>query len=278
MLKKMVIMSSLGVVCASSSYAMIVFDPANFAKNAITAEQSIQTELNTAMTQANTLKTDIDTLKNYQQLVEQYNLTKANLEELANIKQYIANTQNTVNSNFGSSALSQLSSLNATSSNYIAQRDAILNKYFQKPLDPNYIQAEFQGSLNQDQIDAMKAQAQQQNLAYQRTQDAVDEAAHEQAAAINRNKNITDFGAAIQNLGPNSELKTQQMTATEVNFQLHQNEQMIQELNEQLKYIRLKQAQEDSEKAQALQDEQASFQRSLNQGTSGLGRDRWGDL
>lgn len=264
--------TSLCTLLSSSAYADgIVFDPSNFAKNSITAVQTLETA-------KNTLNSYQELIHTYDQLKSQYNLTVTDLRELANITQLLKSMGDTVNGYYGSSPLSQLSQLDPKSGDYTQKRDAILTQYYQKPTDPNQIQATFQGMVNQSEIDTMKEKAKSQTLDYQLLQDNVDESTHEQALAKERSKDIQAYGNTLSSLGPNSSVRTQQTTASEVNFLLQQQEQVIQQHNEQLKYTRMQKAEEESEKAKQSQAEQASLQKAMNQGTKGLGRDRWGDF
>ncbi len=265
------IISILTLIVSNTSNAMIVFDPTNFAKNSITAEQTFQTA-------ENTLNTYNETVNSYEQLVQQYNLSVTNLRDLANINELITNLGQSVNNYYGTSPMSQLASLNSTSPTYIEQRNSILAQYFEQPTSTATIQAEFGSALNSDQIKQMQATAQLQNLNYQLLEDSIDESTHQQTMATQRAQAIANYGQTLKGLGANSELQTEQTTASELNFSLQQNEQLIQEINELLKYTRMQQAEDDSEIVQQSQAEQTSLQKSLNQGTTGLGRNSWGNF
>lgn len=263
--------SILTLLVSNTSNAMIVFDPTNFAKNSITAEQTFQTA-------ENTLNTYNETVNSYEQLVQQYNLSVTNLRNLENINELIANLGQSVNNYYGTSPMSQLASLNSTSPTYIQQRNSILSQYFEQPTSTATIQAEFGSALSSDQIEQMQATAQLQNLNYQLLEDSIDESTHQQTMATQRAQAIANYGQTLKGLGANSQLQTEQTTASELNFSLQQNEQLIQEINELLKYTRMQQAEDDSEKVQQSQAEQTSLQKVLNQGTTGLGRDSWGNF
>lgn len=242
---------------------MIVFDPTNFAKN--------------AGTMYNTYNTLVKAREEYKMLTRNHNLSLTNLEELSNIMQLIEDINTTVNKHYGKSPMSKFAGLDPNNPNYIETRNAILSMYYQQPQNPNYIQAEFQGALNQNQINSMMAQAKLQGLNYQELKDAIDESTYEQAVAKQRARDIGVYGKTIEGLGAKSELKTEQTTASEVNFQLQQNEQLIQLQNENLKYERMQKAEVDSEKAQESEAEQSDLERAINQGNSGLGRSKWGN-
>jgi hypothetical protein len=252
----------------SSTYVFadeLVYDPTNYVENAATAVQTLAIQGSTAATVA--------------QLVQEYQMFSQDLKQLENIGQYLKNldiTQN-LNSYYGTTPLSQLATLDPNSANYAQQRDNILAQYFQKPTDPNAIQAEFQSALTQNDIDAIKNKTQAENMNYQILQDSIDESTNAQDKAKKRQSNISDYQGAL-NSGDLSQLKIEQTTGLELNTALEQNEQNIAMQNEALKYLRMQKSYEDSEMSKESQAQESSLERAINQGTSGLGRSSWGDF
>jgi hypothetical protein len=259
------------LVCTSTSFGFVVFDPVNYGQNAISAAEAIKITKNTF----DSLKELKDT---YNKVKDNYNLTLQNLQNLKDIQQLLSDVDGSVNNYSGSSQLSSLNSLDPNSGNYAETRDQILNEYYQSPLKPEDIQARLQGSVSQNQIDAMKSQAKQENQDHQELVDAVDESAHENVKAKERAKHIQEYNKTISQLGEKSELKTQQTIAAELNLHAEQNEQLIEQQNQTLKYMRMQQAQIESERAKQTKAQLETFQKSINQGKSGLGRDKWGKL
>lgn len=277
MLKKIVLTITLYSL-SSISQAMVVYDPANWAENVITAVQSQVTAVKSALIESHTLETMANTYATYQKVVDEYNLLNKNLEKLANLHNLIIDTRRSINTDNGHSALSQISALNPHHTHYENDRDKILSQYYEMPLDPQKIQFQFQGLISQDQIDAMKKQVEEQLQNYRLLQDTIDQSVLGMDKSKQRIADIKKMQDTLLNLGPTSALKTAQTSAAELNLLLQQNEQLIQQYNEVLKYMRMKKAEKESEKVKQSQAEQNTLKKSLNQGTGGLGRDRWGDL
>ncbi|MEO8965421.1 MAG: hypothetical protein ABI370_12210 [Gammaproteobacteria bacterium] len=252
------------------SFSMFVIDPSNLVQNTHTAMQTFQMARDTTQS--------LENLKNmYHRIDELRDIDLLNLEQLSNLGTLIQSTDNSIDDNYGMIA-SQLAVLDPTKSDYAEKRDDVLANYYEKPTDPNEIQATFKGEMNQEQIDAMKVEAKRQQRDYQIVQRAADDGANEQRIAKKRQVSINKHGDTIKHLGEKSELKTQQVIASEVNLQLQQNEQLIQQQNESLMNAKMQKADEASEKAKETKYEQERLKKSINQGTSGLGRANWGDL
>jgi len=253
-----------------SAFGMIVFDPTNFTENKITALQTIKLVEDSTQSLQN--------IKNmYGKISELRDIDLRNLQQLANLGDLVQSSNNTIDDSYGT-VTSELTVLDPDKGNYTEQRDNVLTKYYEKPVDPNEVQASFQGEMSQDQLDAMKSQAMRQQRDYQMIQQTADDGANEQKKATKRQKIIDEHGNTIKNLGEKSELQTQQVIASEVNLQLQQNEQLIQQQNEALMNSKLRKADEVSEKAKETKYEESRLKGAINQGTGGLGRDKWGGM
>ena len=239
----------------------IVYDPTNWAENSVTAANTIKS-YEELVTSNESLKFLTDSLKGF---------------EAAELKKILSLIEETVNENTGNSQHSQLSKLKSKDKDYIQKRDQLLQSYFAAPLQDNEIQMALQGGGNQEDIDAFKNYVKSDKRSYDAVIDAVDETSNSNEVAKNRADKISLFNQTIQNLGPKSELKTQQTIAALLALQAEQNEQLIQQQKEALHFTKLKQAAIENGKIADHKLELEQIKKSIHLGTSGLGRSKWGD-
>jgi hypothetical protein len=251
----------------------IVFDPNNerhHLENLVKLERQYHQLIShgtTLMNSYNQLKAKVD--------LDNLNLTSLSFQELSEL---IREVQSTVSMFDGHSTLAEISKLMPSSSNYASQRDAKLANHYKKPTDPKALDAQFGSSMDAKQLAAMKERNLEQQRNHQLMVDSVDQSQHTQEQAIKREKHIKTYGRQLEKLGDKSSLKTQQLTAAQINMSLAQNEQMIKQQNELLKHTRLQKAADESEKVKVAQAEEERLKKAMTQGDRGLGRERMGDL
>ncbi len=233
----------------------------------------VEAEANTLHTfeklkeQAKTLSASKDYLNTAKdKLIRKIQLDEINLASLTpqQILAYIQNADKTVTPYNGAAPLTQ---------------ESAFNQFYMQPVDPNIVEAELKGLLSQDQLNAVVAAAKEQKMRHDLFIEGIKQAHKERDLSSRRLNAIQQYGQQVADLAKSkSSLQAAQATATQLNFSLQQQEQLIKQSQEHLQYIRLQKAEEEGEKAKVQQAIRDKIQEAAHQGTSGYGSDRWGEL
>lgn len=258
--------------------AMIVFDPEDIAQNTITATvikkvlSSVSSENSFVQNnQYTVLGNQLNTLNN------QYTLSQTNLTALINLAQLLGNNNVYSSQNGMQSAFSTLDNLNTSDPNYQSQRNTILNGYYPTPEDPSQVAETLGNYLNPSALNTLQTQAQQNTNTYQIALDAYAKASDEQQAQAQRENYLSAYDTAISHLGNASQLQTEQLSATELNMLLKQQENALSSLQAIQQYQVTNVAQQASGQAQEFTWEQDRLAEAASQGTTTFGRNTWGN-
>lgn len=256
------VISILLVLVPLSSYAFlgagdVVYDPSTWAQTVAIA--------NNTMDQIN-------------QLRDTYDLSKSNLRSLIGIANYLKSNKEMLSSFKGKSDQSMLTDMNPDDPDYSEERDAVLSEYYERPEDPSSVRSKLSGVLDDAVLNRLTADAQQNKKGWVVVEDAVAETAHQTMIKNNRTNQIDRLSKQASNLGPESELQTQQLALT-ASILLLQQQEGIADL---LRSIHSDQTSLDAQKRSAMnavfKNEIDRLSRAAKQGSDLPDKQKWGKL
>lgn len=271
---------AIGILFQSTAFsAMLVYDPENYIQNVNTAMYTYQMTQQFSQ-QINYLKGGQYTtlLGQLTQLTNTYQLHATNLTGYAQLQNLLSNNNKVINSYNGSSDYSMLQTLNPESPTYAQDRDAILKEYYHNPENPMQVSQDLGNVVASNSVNQLTDEATQHQQEWERVLDAQKVIAKQNETTVTRQAQLDQFSDAIKNLGSTSQLQTEQLSAAELHLLLQQQEEQTKSL-EKIQQTQVETlAQKTSAEAEDFEDEQQRLKAAADQGTSGYGKDKWGDF